>query len=206
MNEMVHATSGHEQWYILLFIGCPPNPNIKVVYRDNSRYISGGAKREGHYACVAGSDVTRNGPDRKWRYKIKGIAQVFNWCKCLGGIMHLRPTAGCQISTLIFEKNIVEGVSINIPIGFPPNPNIKVVYRDSSRHISGGAKGSGPLRMRYWKRGHRKGTWLKWPHSRKYVLRTLYIFHVKLPKDGKVLCHSGLSSKVLPGTLTDLSA
>ena len=23
--------------------------------------------------------------------------------------MHLKPTAGCQISTLIFEKNIVEG-------------------------------------------------------------------------------------------------
>jgi hypothetical protein len=29
--------------------------------------------------------------------------------------MHLKPTAGCQISILIFEKLIVEGVSINIP-------------------------------------------------------------------------------------------
>jgi hypothetical protein len=30
--------------------------------------------------------------------------------------MHLKPTAGCQISILIFEKQIVEeGVSINIP-------------------------------------------------------------------------------------------
>ena len=56
--------------------------------------------------------------------------------------MHLKPTAGCQISTLIF--------------GF------------------GG--------------------------------RTLCIFHEKLPKDGKVLCHSGCMSKVLPGPLTDLSA
>jgi hypothetical protein len=55
--------------------------------------------------------------------------------------MYLEPTAGCQISTLIF--------------GF------------------GGA---------------------------------LYISHEKLPKDGKVLCHSGLKSKVLPGPLTDLSA
>ena len=35
---------------------------------------------------------------------------------------------------------------------------------------------------------------------------TLYIFHEKLPKDGKVLCHSGFMSKVLPGPLTDLSA
>jgi hypothetical protein len=55
--------------------------------------------------------------------------------------MHLKPTVGCQISTLIF--------------GF------------------GG---------------------------------TLYIFHEKLSKDGKVLCHSGFKSKVLPGHLTDLSA
>ena len=57
--------------------------------------------------------------------------------------MHLKPTAGCQISTLIF-----------------------------------GFGGGG----------------------------TLYIFHEKLPKDGKVLCHSGFMSKVLPGPLTDLSA
>jgi hypothetical protein len=56
--------------------------------------------------------------------------------------MHLKPTAGCQISTLIF--------------GF----------------------GEG----------------------------TLYISHEKLPKDGKVLCHLGFKSKVLPGPLTDLSA
>jgi hypothetical protein len=55
--------------------------------------------------------------------------------------MHLKPTAGCQISTLIF--------------GFG---------------------------------------------------ETLYIFHEKLPKDGKVLFYSGFMSKVLPGPLTDLSA
>jgi hypothetical protein len=28
--------------------------------------------------------------------------------------MHLKPTAGCQISTLIFEKILWRGVSINI--------------------------------------------------------------------------------------------
>jgi hypothetical protein len=54
--------------------------------------------------------------------------------------MHFKPTAGCQISTLIF--------------GFG---------------------------------------------------RTLYISLAKLPKDGKVLCHLGFKSKVLPGPLTDLS-
>ena len=57
--------------------------------------------------------------------------------------MHLKPTAGCQISILIF-----------------------------------GFGGGG----------------------------TLCISHEKLTKDGKVLCHSGFMSKVLPGPLTDLSA
>jgi hypothetical protein len=46
--------------------------------------------------------------------KIRAIP-VFNWLKCLGGIMHLKPTAGCQISTLIFENKLWKGVSINIP-------------------------------------------------------------------------------------------
>jgi hypothetical protein len=55
--------------------------------------------------------------------------------------MHLKPTVGCQISTLIF--------------GF------------------GG---------------------------------TVYISHETLPKDGKVLCHLGIKSKVFPGPLTDLNA
>ena len=35
---------------------------------------------------------------------------------------------------------------------------------------------------------------------------TLCIFHEKLPKNGKVLCHSGFISKVLPGAVTDLTA
>jgi hypothetical protein len=34
----------------------------------------------------------------------------------------------------------------------------------------------------------------------------LYISHKTLPKDGKVLCYLAFNSKVLPGTLTDLSA
>jgi len=59
--------------------------------------------------------------------------------------MHLKPTAGCQISTLIFEKKNCEGgISMNIPY--------------------------------------------------KYI------------KDGNVLSHFGLKLKVLPGSLTDLSA
>jgi hypothetical protein len=58
--------------------------------------------------------------------------------------MHLKPTAGCQIPTLIFENKLWRGVSINIPL--------------------------------------------------KYI------------NDGKVLAHFGLRLKVLPGSLTDLSA
>ena len=47
--------------------------------------------------------------------QVKGIARIFNWVKCLGGIIHLKPTAECQISILIFENNLWRGVSINIP-------------------------------------------------------------------------------------------
>ena len=60
--------------------------------------------------------------------------------------MHLQPTAGCEISTLIFEKKIVEGG------GF------------------------------------------------------LLIYHEKYIKDGKVLAHLVFNLKVLPGSLTDVSA
>jgi hypothetical protein len=42
--------------------------------------------------------------------EIKGI---FNWLKCLGWILHLKPTTGCQISTLIFGYFL--GRPINIP-------------------------------------------------------------------------------------------
>jgi hypothetical protein len=34
----------------------------------------------------------------------------------LGGKMHLKPTAGCQISTLIFENKIVERVLYKYPM------------------------------------------------------------------------------------------
>ena len=43
----------------------------------------------------------------------KGIDRAFYLLKCLGGILHLKPTAGCQISTLIFGYG--GGGAINIP-------------------------------------------------------------------------------------------
>jgi hypothetical protein len=48
--------------------------------------------------------------------EIKSIARVFKWFMCLGGIMHLKPTVGCQISTLIFEFK--GGDHIHIPWQF----------------------------------------------------------------------------------------
>jgi hypothetical protein len=47
---------------------------------------------------------------------VNGIARTFNWLKCLGGFLHLKPTAGCQISTLIFEKKIMEGGLYKYPM------------------------------------------------------------------------------------------
>ena len=44
----------------------------------------------------------------------EGIVGAFNSRKCLGGIMHLKPTAGCQISILIFEKILWRGWSLYI--------------------------------------------------------------------------------------------
>jgi hypothetical protein len=49
--------------------------------------------------------------------KVKDIARVFNWLKCLGGIMHLKPTAGCQISILILENplhNFFSNIKVDI--------------------------------------------------------------------------------------------
>ena len=45
---------------------------------------------------------------------IKGIVRAFNWLKCLGGFLHVKPTVGCQISTLIFYFFLWKGVSMNI--------------------------------------------------------------------------------------------
>ena len=48
--------------------------------------------------------------------QVKGIVRVFNWLKCLGGIMHPKPTAGCQISILIFEKTLWRGGFYKYPM------------------------------------------------------------------------------------------
>jgi hypothetical protein len=41
---------------------------------------------------------------------ITGITRAFNRLKFLGGFLHLKPTARCQISTLIFDFFLWRGV------------------------------------------------------------------------------------------------
>jgi hypothetical protein len=65
--------------------------------------------------CIASNTRVIISPSRPSDRGNRGIARVFNWLKCLGGIMHLKPTEGCEISTLIFEKKCGGGVFINIP-------------------------------------------------------------------------------------------
>jgi hypothetical protein len=43
------------------------------------------------------------------------VLDIFFMLKCIGWIMHLKPTAGYQISILIFENKLWRGVSIKIP-------------------------------------------------------------------------------------------
>ena len=131
---------------------------------------------------------------------------TFNWLKCLGGIMHLKPTAGCHISTLIFEKKHCGG-------GLYPHPMKKITRTQSSCQL--GAYINGITRAFNWLKclglkmhlkltaGCRISTlifeiklWSGW---------SLLISQEKYIKDGKVLVHLGFMSKVLPGPLTDLS-
>jgi hypothetical protein len=38
-----------------------------------------------------------------WDVNQRYFSRLFNWLKCLGGFLRLKPTAGCQISALIFD-------------------------------------------------------------------------------------------------------
>jgi hypothetical protein len=53
-----------------------PKRNHPLSYRDSSRHISREQRGGGHYACVAGSDVTGSGPDRKWRHNRKYVLRM----------------------------------------------------------------------------------------------------------------------------------
>ena len=48
--------------------------------------------------------------------KLKVLPGSLTDFKFLGGIMHLKPAAGCQISILIFEKKLWRGGLYKYPI------------------------------------------------------------------------------------------
>jgi hypothetical protein len=80
-----------------------------------------GVKYQLWYLDLGGGDPInipwKNAEERQSSFPLgvymKGIARAFNWLKFLGGILHLKTTAGCQISTLIFGFG--RGDHINIP-------------------------------------------------------------------------------------------
>jgi hypothetical protein len=74
------------------------------IYRDPPNNLFSSIKIDISYLAVGLRCII---PPRYWS-QLKTRA-VFNWLKCLGVIMHLKPTAECQISTLIFEKKLWRG-------------------------------------------------------------------------------------------------
>jgi hypothetical protein len=115
--------------------------------------------------------------------------------------MRLKPTAGCQISTLIFgfggggvgtlcishDKLLKDGkvlCHLGIRSKVLPGPLTDI---SGIMHLNPTA-------------GCQISTLIFG-----CFLGGLCISHEKLQKDGKVLCHLGLRSKVLPGPLTDIS-
>jgi hypothetical protein len=67
----------------------------------------------GKTLCISHEKIPKDGSSLPLGVEVKGIARAFNRLKCQCGIMHLKPTAGCQISTLIFE--IGGGEPVDIP-------------------------------------------------------------------------------------------
>jgi hypothetical protein len=69
----------------------------------------------GKTLCISHEKIPKDGSSLPLGVDVKGIARAFNRLKCLCGIMHLKPTAGCQISTLIFEIGGEGGEPVDIP-------------------------------------------------------------------------------------------
>jgi hypothetical protein len=59
---------------------------------------------------------------------VKGIGRAFNWLKSLDGFLHLNPTAGCQISTLIFDFLLWKEGLYKYPM--------KIILKTAKLHLS----------------------------------------------------------------------
>ena len=137
-------------------------------------------------------------------FYVKGIARAFNGINCLGGFLYLKPTAGCQISTLIFGF-------FRRPPYILPMKNWQWMAKFSSLALKSKVL-PGPLTdLSAWvgfctsspKQGVKYQLWyLNFVLWRGLSINISY----KYIKDDKVLAHLRFKSKVLPGPLADLSA
>jgi hypothetical protein len=90
---------------------------------------------------------------------VKGIVRAFNWLKCLGGFLHLKPTVGCHISPLIFENAFMERGLHKVDIWHPADD---LRCRNPHRHLS---------RLKV------QAIPLTWAPSGQELCRPWYIFH-----------------------------
>jgi hypothetical protein len=101
------CTSGHVQNILPVMTSLPVT--WFHVTSFPVRAVSGHVTSSISYAMARSTLLPRNMPWAVsiyyfdiWIWGTLWITRVFNWLKCLGGVMHLKPTVGCQISTLIF--------------------------------------------------------------------------------------------------------
>jgi hypothetical protein len=120
-------------------------------------------------------------PEAPLGVSIKGIGRAYNWLKCLAVFLHLKPTAGCQISTLILDFLLMEGGLYKYPM--------KNILRTAKFLTT-----CRLLRMGYWKWRHRKRPWpemtsheVTWPeatscsaYSRAFFLTIVVVQNVPL--------------------------
>ena len=137
---------------------------------------------------------------------VKGIAQAFNWHTYLGGFLHLKPTAECQILTDIWKTNCgEEGMLYKYPWQIPNGKVLAhLVLRSwvfigafSDLSVVMGFCTSRPqlcvkYRLWYLKNKNWKG---------RGSINIPWKIH-----NGIVLAQLGFRSKVLPRPLTDLIA
>ena len=128
---------------------------------------------------------------------------TFNWYKFLGGILHFKPTAGCQISTLIFglgdlwifHEKLPTGGKVHDHLGFSQryNPGFQLTSvpgRDSAHQAHSRVSNIKFVIWIGWGLTYVPG-WHSAPQVHSRVSNTILIFQGILPMDDKVLDHLG---------------
>jgi hypothetical protein len=129
----------------------------------------------------------------------------FNWLKCLGGFLHLKPAAGCQISPLIFDF-FMEGRSLLISHAKYINAGKVLDHLGFQSKVFRGPLTDLSACVNFCTSSPQQGVkYQHWYLIFFYGGGSLLISHSKYIKDGKVLDHLGFKSTAFPGNLTDLS-